>query len=239
MRIWKSSILFLGVAMLMLSAVSVSAISDGTGDIWHWASTESGFVWQQYSGTNDKIDITNLDYSIEGSEATMTMTVAAPIEDADTLYYLMHLLMGDDYYMATYLNGNGLIIGSGGLSGFYQQITAPVSGNTFTATFTVDDPDANYEIRGYAAEFSTYGDETGAEWWGDWAPDTYFNEYTGIQDPDGTNGDGDGDGDGDGTGDGDTTDGDGDGTTGGTPGFEAIAVLTALVVVLILFKRKK
>jgi hypothetical protein len=167
----------------------------------------------------------------------MTMTVAGDIEDAATTYYLMQLVTCDDYYMATYVNGVGMVIGSGTFSGFYQQLTNPVSGDTFTATFTVNDPTATYEIRGYAAEYSTFGDE-GAEWWGDWAPDAYFNEYTGYQGSDG---------DDDTTGDDDTSDDDtsGDGTEEegnggtGTPGFEAVALLAAFGAVFILLRKRR
>jgi hypothetical protein len=231
----KSSLIVLALIGFLCCSVTVSAISDGTGDIWHWTATEGGFNWVAYTESNDKIDITNLDYAIEGSEVTMTMTVAGQIEDADTVYYLMHLLMGNDYYMATYLNGNGLVIGSGALSGFFEQLTDPVSGNTFTATFTVNDPTADYEIRGYAQELSTYGDETNAEWWGDWAPDTYFNEYTGYQGP---GDDTDDDTEGEGTNGEDETD-NGDTTpTPQTPGFEIILISIAFIIALIIRKRK-
>ena len=238
MRIRKSSLIILALIGVLCLSVSVSAISDGTGDIWHYTATAGSFSWQAYTGTNDNIDITDLDYSIEGSEVTMTMTVAGDIEDAATTYYLMHLVTGDDYYMATYVNGVGMVIGTGTLSGFYQQLTNPVSGDTFTATFTVNDPAATYEIRGYAAEYSTFGDE-GAEWWGDWAPDAYFNEYTGYQ---GSGGDDDDDTGDDGTG-GDDTLGDengGDDTGGtGTPGFEAITLIAAIGAIFILLRKRR
>jgi len=213
MRVWKRSILlFVGIAVLLLSTLTVSAESDSTGDVWHWKFSETGYSWE-HSGGKPNIDITSVSHTITDSEATLTMTVAGTIQDSEKIIYYMHLV-GDDettYYQAFYINGGGayLLIGAGYQGG---ELENPVSGNTFTATFEIDDPDATYSVWAYSAEYAETGDESGEAWW-DYAPNTYSPWYTG----------GDGNG----------------GTGGGTPGFETLAVIAAIGVALIILRRRK
>ena len=221
MKLWKSSMLIVGVVVLLLSSITVSAESDSTGDVWHWRVSETTWSWE-HSGGKPNIDITSVSHTITDSEATLTMTVAGTIGDSEKIVYYMHLV-GDDettYYQAFYVNGEGMIMGYGGYSGFYEQLENPVSGNTFTATFEIDNPDATYSVWAYSAEYAETGDESGEAWW-DYAPDTYSPWYTGDGD-DGTNG------------------GDGNGGTGdGTPGFETLVVIAALGIALIILRRRK
>ena len=81
---------------------------------------------------------------------------------------------------------------------------------------------------------STWEEDTDGvgEVWMDFAPVEYAPWYAG------------GDGDGGGTGDDGTGDGTGDGTedgenAGNTPGFESIAVIAALGVAFIIYRRRK
>jgi len=221
MRIWKRNILlFVGIAVLLLSTLTVSAESDSTGDVWHWRVSETTWSWE-HSGGKPNIDITSVSHTITDSEATLTMTVAGTIQDSENIIYYMHLV-GDDettYYQAFYVNGDGayILIGAGYQGG---ELENPVSGNTFTATFEIDNPDATYSVWAYSAEYAEAGDESGEAWW-DYAPDTYSPWYTSDGD-DGTNG-GDGNG----------------GTGGGTPGFETLAVIAALGIAFIVLKRRK
>ena len=247
MKTNKKIITILGLTIfLIMTSNSVSAETDATSDIWHWKVTGTSASWEYYSGSKDYIDIINIDYSITGSEATLTMTCADDIQTSTLTYYHMHLLTGSDYYIAMYYNGMGTVIGSGGqLTGYYSFLQNPVNGNTFTATFTVNDPSASYELRGYAQELTTIGNEN-TEWWGDWAPDDYFYDYSGYSpdnSDDGTDDIDDSDDIDDGTDD--TNDLDNETDSGdskddnGSPGFEIVIFISALVIALSLFKRRK
>ena len=216
MKLWKSSMLIVGVVVLLLSTLTVSAESDDAGDVWHWRVSETAWSWE-HSGGKPNIDITSVSYTITGSEATLTMTVAGTIEDSEEIIYYMHLV-GDDettYYQAFYVNGEGMVMGYGGYSGFFEQLENPVSGNTFTATFEIDNPDATYSVWAYSGEYAEVGDESGEAWW-DYAPNTYSPWYTGGDGNGGDNGGG-----------------------GGTPGFETLAVIAALGAAFIILRRRK
>jgi len=207
MRVWKRSILlFVGIAVLLLSTLTVSAESDDTGDVWHWKYSETGYSWE-HSGGKPNIDITSVSYEITGSEVTLTMTVAGTIEDSEKILYFMYLIGdGETVGQASYMNGEG-----GYLTGLYQggDLVNPVSGNTFTATFNITDPSATYSVWAYSGEYAT-GDESGEAWW-DYAPNTYAPWYGLGSDSKG----------------------------GGTPGFEIIAVITALAIALIILRRRR
>jgi len=215
MRVWKGSILlFVGIAVLLLSTLTVSAESDDPGDVWHWKYSETGYSWEAYTG-KPNIDITDVSYTITGSEATLTMTVAGTIEDSGNIFYYLHLV-GDDettYYQAFYTNGGGgyLLIGAGFEGG---DLVNPISdnGKTFTATFNITDPAATYSVWAYSSEVEG-GDDGSGEMWQDFAPNTYSPWYT-IGASSG-------------------------GTGGGTPGFETLAVIAAIGVALIILRRRK
>ena len=237
MKTLRKYILSIAVVLALFGAVNVvSAESDPSDDLWHWQVSGTSGSWEAYSGAKDHIDITEIDYSIVGSEATLTMTLADDIQDSETIFYYMHLVTGDDYYNAWYANGMGIVTGVGAnLTGYYNMLTAPMSGNTFTATFTVNDPDASYEVRGYAQELSVIGDEA-SEWWGDWAPNTYFYDYSGYipeeeeeeeqeEEPEEEQ-------------NGEEKSGD-DSEDNGSPGFEVIVFIAAITIALLFMRRKK
>lgn len=231
MRVWKRSILlFVGIAVLLLSTLTVSAESDSTGDIWHYTYSEDNWTWEAHTGSRPNIDITDISYTITDSEATLIMTVDGSIVDSDKIVYYMVMSADEGSYMAWYANEEGAYMAYGGTSYAAGALEDPVTGSTFTATFDIDDPDATYAVYGYTIELKETGDESG-ESWQDYAPNLYAPWYTG-------DGDGNGDGDGD-TGDGDT---DGNGDEGGgikVPGFEIIAVISALAIALIILRRRK
>ena len=83
MRVWERNILlFVGIAVMLLSTLTVSAESDSTGDVWHWRVSETDWSWE-HSGGKPNIDITSVSHTITGSEATLTMTVAGTIQDSE------------------------------------------------------------------------------------------------------------------------------------------------------------
>jgi len=212
MGVWKRSILlFVGISVLLLSTLTVSAESDSTGDVWHYyALSETNWGWEAHTGSKPNIDITSVSDTITGSEATLTMTVAGTIEDSDKIIYYIIMTSGGSSYTAYYADGESYCIGSGG---YPSPLVDPVSGNTFTATFEIDDPGVTYTVHGYTIEYKEAGGEGLGEMWQDYAPDTYSPWYTG----------GDGNG----------------GTGGGTPGFETLAVIAAIGVALIILRRRK
>jgi hypothetical protein len=215
----------------LLSTFSVSAESDGTNDVWHqvWSEVDQSYSWEAYSGTKNNIDITDVSYSIQGTTATVTMTTVGDMTDTENVVYTMHLKSGEtSYYMIMYTNGQGSVLGFGDFTGTVSQLENPISGNTFTASFEVSDPDAQYTLYGFNAEHTDIDAEHGEAWW-DYAPNTYAPWYSA--------GDGDGDGDGDGNGNGGNGDNGGNGSSG-TPGFEAIILIAAIGIALIIIRRK-
>jgi hypothetical protein len=247
-------VLFLGaVFFLILTAIPSSAITDSTGDVYHWKLTNNTWSWGEYTGQKDNIDITSIEYSIVGSEATLTMTIKGSIEESQNIFYYMRMVGTSGTYQAYYAMGTGLWSGLDGFSGEGGQLTDPISGNTFTATFTISDPSDSYEVYGWAVEYSNIQNTQTAEWWADYAPVDYAPwATTGDDDTGDDTGDddtGDDDSGGEDTGDDDTgedgTDGEdtadegGDGDGGGTPGFELLAVIAALAIALIILRKRK
>jgi hypothetical protein len=137
--------------------------------------------------------------------------------------------------MAIYAAGAGMVMGSGNLTGFYSILEDPVSGNTFTATFTIDDPLESYTLRGYAQQLESIGDESIVEWWGDFAPDDYFYDYTGYEEPDEEEPDEE-------EPDEEEPDEEDESSTGdnqNTPGFEIITLILGITVFIFVYRRRK
>ena len=100
MKIRKISMFVIGVVVLLISSMTASAASDGTADIWHYHVSEATWGWGEYSGEDkSNIDITSVDYSITGSQATLTMTVNGNIEDSETVFYYMHIHHQQLFYL--------------------------------------------------------------------------------------------------------------------------------------------
>jgi len=241
MRIWKRIMLLIGIYILLFSTINAIAEEDPTGDIYHQTATETGLTWDLYSGEKQHIDITDISYSISGSQATLTMTLADDIVSSEFVYYYMHLRSSENsFYQALYSDENGIITGVGDFTGFYNIIDNPISGNIFTATFEVSDPNLEYKAWGWTGEFSDFSNQ-GGEGWLDYAPGTFAPWYSaGGGDGDGNGGTGDGNDDDTNGDDGTGTNGDdGTDTTDGTPGFETLTIIAALGIAFILLRRKK
>ena len=239
----KKVLLFIGLfVFLILANINVSAISDSSEDIWYLEGGELKTKWERYNGIDKGyLDITNLEYSKSGSEVTLTMTTSENIVDDHETAYYMHLVYGEYYYSAYYAYGGGTLAKvEGRLPDHTTEIISPVSGNIFTATFTVDDPDIDYEIRAYTHELSTFEDVANADQWGDWVPNDYFYTFTGTEkeeteENDSTNNGGDNDGN--------KANGEKPVENTGkdnveTPGFEILTIVAAVGIVYIFFRKK-
>jgi len=252
MKILKKSILIFGAAIfLIFAASSASAITDGTGDVYHWNLSDASWSWGQYSGDKPNIDITDVDYSVSGSDVTITMTVAGTIQTSETIFYYAYLMSDTGQYFAYYMNGVAIWSGIEGYIGEGGMITTfSATGSTLSLTFTPTDPSETFSIYGYAQEFSSVLDMTTSDWWADYAPAIYAPWYVAdggdITDDDDTGDDdiggedtGGDDTGGDDTGGDDTGGDDASDDNGGLPGFETIAVIAAIGIALIIFRRRK
>ena len=222
MKLCKSSIVFVSVAVMLLSSMAVSAESDSTGDVWHQTWSGSKWNWGASTDSKSNIDITDISYDISGTQATVTMTTVGAMSAGmeDDVVYTMHLKSaGSSYYMIVYTNSQGSVMGWGDYAGFMEQLDDPISGNTFTATFEVSNPDSDWQVYGFNVEYYEPGNEQGEAWW-DYAPNSNAPWYTG------------------GDGDGDSGNGGSSGSSG-TPGFETITVIAAVGIALIILRRKK
>ncbi len=230
MRLWKSQLMLIALVVMLCCSFTVSAVSDGTNDVWHQKWTGSGYSWEAYSGTKNNIDISDVSVSLNGNTATVTMTTVGSMTiDSENVVYTTHVTSGEDItnYMIVYTNGQGSVVGMGDNMGFVEQLENPISGNTLTASFEVSDPSKDYSIYGFNVEHSNIDDNQGEAWW-DYAPNDYAPYYSGG---DGTGGDDTGGGNGDG--------GDDEPPTPSTPGFEIIGLISAVAVAFILLKKKR
>ena len=209
---------------MLLSSMAVSADkteSDPTGDVWHWAYTDGVYGWEYNIAGKPHIDITEVSYTISGTQVTLTLKIAGTITNSELVSYRAYLHTSDSDYRVTWINnegsGFGTDTGNGSQIDFDPEIM--VSENTISATFDVVGTfSTDVELVGSAFEYTSVGD-TNVEWWADWAPETsspYWEEDDG--------------------------DGDGDGTTPPkpkTPGFETIAFIGAIAVALIILRKRK
>lgn len=231
------------IAFILTIGGTVAAITDNTGDVWHYQETDEGWSWDEYSGDKPNLDITEVSQSFDGNEVTLTLKVNGMIENSEDITYILYLEGDNSNYGAYYTNNEGYVGGEGEASGFYDLLDNPVSGNTFSATFEVENPDESYNVYGYTQEY--IGSE---EHWGDYAPNEYAPWYSGDEDTDDTDDSDSGDDADDGTtnGEDDNTDdatddtGNGEDTFGnGTPGFELILVFLAIAAGIFIIKRRK
>jgi hypothetical protein len=221
MKLWKTSILLIGVFGLVLSCLSVSAETqnDTTGDVYHWKLTEATWSWKPSADPKANIDITELTYTSSENQLTLSLKVTGSIQSSEQIAYIAWVNTSDAFYWLYWMDGQSSSMAMNTEEGSMQFDLEPnvtVSSNTITCTFNVVGTDGTAsEFWGYTAEYTEFGDIT-KEWWGDWIPGTYAPFW-------GQNGDGDGDGNGD----------------DGTPGFEAIAVIAAIALVFIILRRRK
>jgi len=235
----------IGSILIILGAgITCSATSDSTGDIWHYKQSETEWTWERFTGEKPNIDITDISYTTTDSQLTITMTVAGTIEDKPGLAYYVYIVRNTTGVgnLAYYTNGLYYVWGDT-MESAHSETVSHAGSDTITFTMNYSDPSGIVGVWGYAYEVADVNTGTSGEYWGDWAPDTYFPAYDQYYGDTGDQGADDNETGGD-TGDqtdSDTTDETG-GTSGnskdGTPGFELLFVFLALIT-LIFIKRKR
>jgi len=246
----KTAFYIAGFFALTLLSVSLSAeaVSDQTGDVYHWHLTEGAYGWDENVGNKPNIDITEISYTTSNNQVILTLKVAGSISNSELISYSAYLNTSDSNYYLTWNNGEGIGMATSTKDGSYDMDFDPeivASGNTITATYdNIGTFETGIEVWGWAAEYTTYGDMSG-EWWGDWAPESYAmyddTESKNTGNTDNTD-------DSSNTDDISSTDaetGNKDKNTNvppppsGTPGFEFIVLLTSLVLLLSIIKKRK
>lgn len=242
----KKNMVIIGSLLILLgAAVTCSATSDSTGDVWHYTYSGTSWTWERYTGEKPNIDITDISYTTSGGKTTVTLTVAGNIVDSPNIYYYIYLVSDSLSSFAYYSNGIEYMLDPVSVG---TNTGSKAGSNSWSVTFNVDASSGSYSVYGYALEYSDINQATNGEYWGDWAPDNYFPAYdqyygntTGNTGNEGTGGNETGENTTGGeTGGGSTSDETGGATPkGGTPGFELIFAVFAIAMALIFLKRKR
>jgi len=229
MKLWKSSILLIGISALLLSSIAVSAETDASGDVLHWKGTDwHNWAWDVADRPN--IDIIDISYLIE-DRLTISMSVAGSFNTGLSSYHL-DFNSPDAYYRVIYTPASGvgpIVIAQPTdltpeeLATLEQpESETSIQGGTLTATIDwITEDHTMTDFHGRAQEWDTE-DEKALEAWWDYAPDDR-SPYGSYDDYYGNGG----------------NDGSGTPPPSGTPGFETIALLAALGVAFIILRRRK
>ena len=241
------------VAITLLSfcifglTVSAETITDSTADVAHWSYTETTWSWDQNLGTKPDIDITELTSALSGESIIITMKVQGSIQTSQYYFYGFWFNTSDAGYWCVWANGQGTALATGTADQPQMVIgDVTVSEDTMTATFNMigDDTSAE-EFYGYAYEYKSLTETISGEYWGDWVPNTdapFTDDSTNDDDTDDTTDDTNDDNTTD-----DTTDDNNDDSsddqdnqeTGGSPGFELIFLLSGIILLVFILKRRK
>jgi len=228
MKLWKYSILIVSVSMLVLSSgvASAQTITDGQNDV---IKSTGGATFQTGQSKPD-VDVKQITCTIDGTTLTLELEIYGTIQQANPYAYFATVETTDFQY---------------DISMFYGDGSADVSDNA-GSDYLPDNPELVVGEHTMSAVFEIQGDATIVEIFGhatyqvtemlqDWAPDSRNPLYSEIGDT------GDNDTGGNDTGDDGNDNGGNNGNTSkpSTPGFEAIAVIAAVGLALILLKRRK
>ena len=228
MKLRKSSMLIIGVSVIILASLTASAEteSDAQGDVWHYVFP---YYQSQTVSNQPNSDIKEISAEISGDQITLSMTLwpGGEISRGEYGYasYIMFYNTSDAYYTLSYADlideeSGGFAMGYS-LAGYTPPSSfgeVAVNGNTISATMDIVGEDTTTtKLYGLAWVWEGYGaDQYDLDHWHDWAGD--YEENLGF-DPGGNGGNG--------------------GNNGGTPGFETLTVLAALGVAFIILRRKK
>lgn len=233
MRVRKSCIIIVCFSVLLFSAIGVVADTeeDDKDDVWHFVYP----YWQtQTVGNQANVDIKEISAEISEDQITLSMTLwpdgAFERSDYEAAVYLMFYNTSDAYYWMSYVDtvgqeepvgfAWGILLEGGGLQALGEVV---VTDNVISSTLNITGEDTTaLEFYGTAQLWEKYGtgDQYTADAWVDWIGDFSMD----LDFDPGSNNNNDG-----------TIKEKDD----GTPGFEAIALLTAVAVALILIKRRR
>jgi len=224
MKIRKSSLLIIGICVLLLLSMTVSAETDASGDVLHWKGTD-WHNWDWNVADRSNIDITDVSYLI-GDRLTISMSVAGSLNTGLSLYHI-EFNSADCDYRVIYTPEPGIdpivtAIPKDFTIDDYATWEQPayetsIQGGTLTATIDwATDDHTMTDYFGWAQEWITQ-EESALEAWWDYAPDdnSPFGSYDDYYGNSGNSG------------------------GSGTPGFETLAVIAAIGIALIILKRRK
>lgn len=234
MKIWKSSIVIIGIFILVLSSISVSAENDTADDVLHWDGTD-WHNWDWNIADRPNIDILDVSYLI-GDRLAISMIVDGSF-NSQMSYYHIWFNSTDAWYHASYIPDSevdpiAVAFPTDFDSWSYEDLLnweAPetdvsIDGGVLTAVIDWVTDDHNISnFYGWAQEWDMAGEQA-SEFWIDYAPNDYspyglWEDYygTGNDDEDDDNG----------------------APSPQTPGFETIAVIAALTIAFIISRRRK
>jgi hypothetical protein len=228
MKLWKSSILIIGIGVLVISSMSAVAKteSDPQNDVWHYVFP----YYQSQAVSQPNSDIKELKAEISGDQITLSMTLWPGGTFSRGQYghasYMMFYNTSDAYYTLAYgdLTGEeagGYAMGYS-LDGSYplpSSAEVTVNGDTISATMDkVGNDTTTTELYGLTWVWEGYGAEQyNLAHWHDYAGD--YEKDLGF-DPGGNGGNG-------------------APHPSGTPGFEVLTLIAALGVAFIILRRRK
>ena len=183
LRVWKGSMLIIGLAVLLLSSLTVSAVteSDGQGDVWHFVAP----YWQEQTVSNQpNVDIKEIKAEESGDQVTLSMTLwpGGTFVPSGSTYVacIMFYNISDAWYQMSYSYSPGqepFSIGMGksteGMPSI-GDVTVSDNGDTISTTLDkVGDDTTAVELYGTITMFEELGIQT--ESWFDWVGDYLWN----------------------------------------------------------------
>jgi hypothetical protein len=230
-------IILLSIAFIATFSMTASAgtVTDPTGDVYHWASSASGWSWQYDIGNKPNIDIVQLSTEINGDSMIISFKVQGSIQNSERIGYSAYYNTTDTHYWMYWSNGTGMGMaskedGSGG--SFATEDDFDITDNTISVTFDAIGDATTVNMYGYATEYTEVNDISG-EWWGDWIPNDQSPYTNSVDDTDPSEDD-------------DTDPSEDDEDTGntttnppGTPGFEFIFLIAAIGLLFIALRKRR
>ncbi len=218
MKILKKCIMFfeLIIILILISTTSFAeTIIDGKNDVYHKRISDGtwGYI---YTDNKDNIDITEVFYEVNDNKLTLTVKVDGVIEDSKNVLYYVFYMSKDASYLMMYSNGSGVLYCDNDYNISNNAIVKKTLNDTITGECSLFRTDTSkVDLYGTAYQY-TDTENPDSELWVDWNPDDHSGIVLDTNSSD-TN----------------------KNTDNGTPGFNAIILFGAIVILLILLRRNK
>ena len=205
------------IMLILISTTSLAeTLTDGINDVYHKRMFDGAWVYV-YTDDKDNIDITEVSYEVNDNRLTLTIKVDGVIEDSGFIVYYVFYMSKDASYLMMYSNGSGVLYCDNDYNISTSAVVTKTFDDTITGVCSLFRTDAsNVDLYGTAYQYTQADDDPNFELWVDWNPDA----HSGIV-LDSNSGDNNKD------------------TDKGTPGFDAIILLAAIGVIVILLRRNK